>query len=185
MPLPSTQVIGAQPSQRRFPKPGLQSLAHVGKLLHVARLAMPESARPQGRAMPARCAARPEALGHEQQGARRTRRPMCRMTISPRATQAKSPKPRRELGCTCGLFRQRGVRIAEKLGQAPSDSCVVSSGVFLAECGGQYSQQAVCPRRSAVAQRSRSRSWAACLMRSWHCTKASVPSGVPSATRPC
>ena len=78
---------------------------------------------------------------------------MCRMTIGPRATQAKSPKPRRELGCTCGLFRKRGVRIAEKLGQAPSDSCVVSSGVFLTERGGQYSQQVVCPRRSAVAQK--------------------------------
>ena len=75
------------------------------------------------------------------------------LRVGPRATQAQSPKPRRELGCSRGLFRQRGVRIAEKLGQAPSDGCVVSSGVFLAERGGQYSEQVVCPRRSAVAQK--------------------------------
>ena len=50
----------------------------------------------------------------------------------PSCNAAQVPKPRRELGSSRGLFRQRGVRIAEKLGQAPSDSCVVSSGEFLA-----------------------------------------------------
>ena len=156
MPLPSTQVIGgliaaaeAQPDQRRFPRPGLQSLAHVGKFLRSQRWSLLSLGGAQGLQDALRdlkCAVTNNRERVAPGG------PMCRMAVGPRAAQAKSPKPRRKLGCTCGVFRQRGVRIAEKPGQAPRDSSVVTSGVFFAERGGQHAQQVICPRRSAVAQ---------------------------------
>ena len=123
--------------------------------------------------------------GHEQPGARRTRIPNVPHGGRPSRSAGQVP----QTACTCGVFRQRGVRIAEKPGQAPRDSCVVTSGVFFAECAGQL----ICPRRRAVAQEQpgglevlnvrdalQSRSWATRLMRSWRCTKASVPSACPA-----
>ena len=123
-------VLGAgpQPGQQRFPMPGPQHPAQVGRLLHVARPATPEFARPQGHGVPSGCAARPEALGHNNRERVAPGGPVRRMTDGPRATQAKAPKPRCELGCRHGVFRQRSVRIAEKPGQAPSNSRVVASG---------------------------------------------------------
>ena len=129
----------AQPDQRRFPRPGLRSLAYVGKMLHAARLAAQHwsllslrGAHGLQDALRDLRGARSRTTGSASHGGLRT-------------AKAKSPKPRRrELGCTCGVFRQRGVRTAEKPGQARRDSGVVTSGVFFAERGGQHAQQVIC-----------------------------------------